>query len=392
MTQAKQMLYTPVDVDDADFVDFETDPKMESENAEFEQFKTEMHDAQLDAKITVGKKLTDSNGRPLGRQVFECFECGIDDYTFSQLCTRIREDFGTGLYKIQGRDSKGKFKFNKTVGILAPNQTDNAPAGNDIGQLIDKFSDAMSRQQMQTEAMFSKLAGPQTGGDAFDQMTKMMTAMGTMMGSMGMTPQQPKGLLDQLTEFKMLKELFGEGEGGGDANLYSLLTATMQSFGGPIAAAIAAGQTTGEVNAAGILDNPIPKLEGETMEAKETEALKKQILVILGNAKAGVDPKSFANIVVQNTPENMVDKLYEFLIGDDWFTQICFLNPECKTHENWFTAWRDTVIELLTEPADEPIVASVDIPQSESDHPTETVAATGPDIADNSDGDAGKDT
>ena len=101
----------------------------------------------------------------------------------------------------------------------------------------------------------------------------------------------------------------------------------------------------------------------------------------------GVDPKSFANIVVQNTPEQMVDKLYEFLIGDDWFTQICFLNPECKTHENWFTAWRDTVIELLTEPDDAPIVAA-------SDHPTETVAeTTGSDIsADNSDGDAGKDT
>ena len=162
----------------------------------------------------------------------------------------------------------------------------------------------------------------------------------------------------------------------------------MQSFGEPIAAAIAAGPITGEVNAAGVLDNPIPKLEGETMEAKETEALKKQILVILGNAKAGVDPKSFANIVVQNTPEQMVDKLYEFLIGDDWFTQICFINPECKTHENWFTAWRDTVIELLTEPADAPIVA-----ESESDHPTETVAATGPEIsANNADGDAGTDT
>ena len=68
MTQPKQMLYTPVDVDDADFVDFDRDEKMESENAAFEQFKTEMHDAKLDAKITVDKKLTVSNGRTLGRQ------------------------------------------------------------------------------------------------------------------------------------------------------------------------------------------------------------------------------------------------------------------------------------------------------------------------------------
>ena len=54
-TPAKQILYTPVDIDDADFVDFERDEKMENENAEFEAFKNEMHDAQDNAKIMVGK-------------------------------------------------------------------------------------------------------------------------------------------------------------------------------------------------------------------------------------------------------------------------------------------------------------------------------------------------
>jgi len=65
--QPRQVVYTPVDIDDADFVDMETDPRMEAENAEFEAFKAEMHDSQDDAKITVGKKLTDSRGRPLGK-------------------------------------------------------------------------------------------------------------------------------------------------------------------------------------------------------------------------------------------------------------------------------------------------------------------------------------
>ena len=143
-TQPKQVVYSPVEIDDAEYVDFEQDAKMEEENLEFEKFKSEMHDAQDDAKIMVGKKLTDSRGRPLGKQVFECFECGIDDYTFSQLCTRIREDFGTGLYQILGRDSNGKFKFRKIVGVQAPFGPDNAPdTGTDVGMLIDKFSDAM---------------------------------------------------------------------------------------------------------------------------------------------------------------------------------------------------------------------------------------------------------
>ena len=237
MTTAEQgrTYYLPaggVELADGEFEDI-IDEKMKEENAEFEQFKSEMHDAQFDAKITVGKKMTDSGGRPIGRQVFECFECGIDDYTFSQLCTRIRDDYGTGLYKIQGRDSKGMYKFNKTVGILAPNKTDNAPA-NDVGQLIDKFSDAMQRQQMSTEQMFKSLSGPQSSGDAIDQITKLATAVGPLLTAMGIGSREaPKSLLEQMTEYKMMMELFGGNEGGGlggDANLYSLLGLTSPVF------------------------------------------------------------------------------------------------------------------------------------------------------------------
>lgn len=389
MNEPRQVVFSPINVEDADFEDY-VDPKMAEENEEFEQFKSEMHDAQFDAKITVGKKMTDSGGRPIGRQTFECFECGIDDYTFSQLCTRIREDYGTGLYKISGRDSKGKYKFNKTVGILAPNQTDNAPV-NDIGVLFDKFSDAMQRQQMQTERMFEKLTGPQTGGDAFDQMAKMATAMGGMMGAMGI--QRPevvpqKTMLEIMTEFKMMQELFGGdggmGGGGGEANLYSLLTATMQSFGAPIAAALAAGQADGTVNAEGLLQAPKPNPQITSTQdqeikkkAAETEALKGQIKMLIANAEAEADPKVMANLIVEKTPEANLDSLFDFLSSDDWFAEIVKLVPDATAHENWFTIMRDTVINLLTESDEPPIVARSGEPK---------VAGTDADtVADNTD-------
>ena len=59
MAEPKQVVFSPINVDDAEYADFEPDPKMAEENAEFEAFKSEMHDSQDDAKITVGKKLTD---------------------------------------------------------------------------------------------------------------------------------------------------------------------------------------------------------------------------------------------------------------------------------------------------------------------------------------------
>lgn len=382
MSTPRQVVYTPVDIDDADYVDLERDPKAEAENAEFDAFKSEMHDSQDDAKITVGKKLTDSRGRPQGRQVFECFECGIDDYSFSQLCSRIREDFGTGLYQIQGRDSKGKYKFRKVVGILAPNTPDNAPAGNDIGGLIDKFSDAMANQQMRTEAMFKDLVGPRSGGDAMEQMTSMMTAFAGMVGAMGLGPgnqQQPKTLIDQLTEFKMVKELFGDGDGGsgGEANLYSLLGDTIKTFGIPIAAALAAGADSGELSPAGIVQKPALPAPKETVEseemdtvelAKQRQELKKNIGILIMNAKAEVPPGEFALILVNNTPADKEDALWEFISAENCVEQIIALEPVAAEYREWFNALRDAVIELMSDSELSPIDEDIES-LKESDHP-----------------------
>jgi hypothetical protein len=383
MTTAKQVLYSPVDIDDAEFVDFERDPKMEEESAEFETFKSEMHDAQFDAKITVGKKLTDSRGRPLGRQIFECFECGVDDYTFSQLCTRIREDFGTGLYQIHGRDSKGKYKFKKTVGILAPNQTDNVPAGNDVGQLIDKFSDAMERQAMRTEQMFSKLVGPQTGGDAIDQIVKIAGAIAPVLGALGIqrTPAvAPKTLVEQLTEFKMIKELFGGADDSGDsgdANIYSLLGKTVEAFGGPIAQAIAAGTESGELSETGLAALPAPELsraEAMTEQEKHKMAMRKNIHILIQNAKTGIPPESFALILVNNTPEEKADELWDFISAPNCVKIILEIEPAAEPYKQWFEDLRKEVISLM---ADDPGDGDTDL-QPGDDAPSisesETVA------------------
>ena len=343
------------------FDDLEIDPKMESESQEFEKFKEEMHDSQDYAKITISRQPTDTRGQPIGRKLFQCFECGVDDYTFSQLCSRIRDEYGSGLYRIQGRDSKGKFKFNKSVGIQAPKLLDDEKSENNVGSLIDKFSDAMERQQARTEAMFERIAGPQSGGDAFDQMTKMMTAMAGMMGAMGIqpiAPQAPKTLMEQLTEFKMLKELFGDNEAsGGESNLYSLLGETVKAFGGPIAAALAAGQANGQLSPEGrpMLPNPTPAPEPAISDEqrKHIEAMKSQLRILVGNAKAGTDPVEFANIVVANLPENMIDRFLDTIEPEDYLEKLAVYEPEVMQHKEWFDSLRGQVLEVLTEPADD---------------------------------------
>ena len=114
----KQILYSPVDVDDANFIDM--DAEKSEEEIDFDLFRDEMRDSDTYAKITVSRQPTDRKGRPIGKKLFQMFECGIDDYTFSQLVGRIRDDYGTGIYRIQGRGSDGQFKFNKSIGVEAP--------------------------------------------------------------------------------------------------------------------------------------------------------------------------------------------------------------------------------------------------------------------------------
>jgi hypothetical protein len=363
-TKPRQVLYSPVDIDDADFLNVEDlDPQLEAENEEFEKFKSEMHDAQDDAKITVSKKMTDTRGRPMGRKTYECFECGIDDYTFSQLCTRIREDFGTGIYKIQGRDSNGKFKFGKSIGIVAPVSNDVTNPATDVGALFDKFSDAMQRQQMQTEAMFTKLVGPRTGGDAIDQIVKIAGAVAPILATLGLSraePVAPKTLVEQLTEFKMIKELFGGDEsgglgGGGDANLYSLLSETVRAFGGPIAAAIAAGAESGELTPEGLattgrIEAPKPKTDEVMEQERHNMAMRKNIHILIQNAKTGIDPEAFALILVNNTPEEKSDELWDFISAEKCVDTIIALEPAAEAYRKWFDELRLAVIDLMADP------------------------------------------
>ncbi len=358
MVTPKQVLYQPVDIDDAEFTE-QIDPQTEFEDAEFEAFKSEMHDSQDDAKITVGKKLTDSRGRPMGRQVFECFECGIDDYTYSQLCTRIREDFGTGLYLIQGRDSKGKFKFRKTVGIVAPNTPDNKPAGSDTGALIDKFSDAMQKQQMRTEAMFKDFARG-SPNNPMGMLTEMATAMATIMGQFGVNQQQPKTLLEQLTEYKMMQELFSDGGGsGGESNLFSLLTETVKSFGPALGMAIATQQKSGAIP----LDGPVPPMlpppeTEQTKLSENLESMRPQIAFFLAQAKQGATAEAVVNAVWPGIPEQSYESIETFLQQENCLDLCAQVNPEVNQWRAWFTQWRDLMLDkfdaFYAEPEAEP--------------------------------------
>jgi len=406
----KQVVYSPVEVDgEAVYTDLEFEKS--EEQIDWETFREEMRESNEYAKITVYRQPMDSIGQRGQKKLTYLFDVGLDEYQYSQLCARLRDEYGTGTYRMQGRDSENKLRFNRAVTIEAPKVENEKGELQTIPNIISEMRLTMNEQQAQMAELFKSLAGPQTGGDAFKQMTEMMTAMGGMMAAMGLNPKPQKTFMEEMTQFQMMQEMFSGGNSGGgnEANLYSLLTATMQSFGGPIAAAIAAGQSDGVVNAQGLLENPkdrisaappLPVDKEKIKQEQEMEALKGQIKILVANAEAKTDAVRMANLIVEKTPEASLDSLFEFLSGDDYLAQMIFLVPEVKAHESWFIKLRDTVLELLTESDDPPIVPESDEPDNsgagadaEPDHPADTVAeTTGSDISDETNGDAAKDT
>lgn len=325
----------------------------------FNAFKDEAHDNDNYSKITVSRVPMNRTGQRGSQKLHFLFECAVEEYTFTQLLGKLRDEYKSGFYKIQARNEKGQLKLNKTVAVEAPHaDTANAIGDGGTGAIIEQFSRSLAEQNTETREMLQSLVPAQ---NPMSSIKDLMEIMATLMGAAGLNPAPqiaPKTLVEQLTEFKMIKELFGgDDEGlagsGGDANLYSLMTETMKTLGGPIAAAIVAGTESGQLNTQGVaaLDAPKPK-EAETVTDTEKQdiAMRQNINILIKNAKSKVPPGTFANILVSSTPEADQDKLWDFISAENCVDTIIELEPAAEPYRDWFDELRQAVIELMADP------------------------------------------
>lgn len=324
---------------------------------EWRKFQEELSDGIEYAKMTVYRVPTNERGQPERKQMSFCFECGLQDYSFSQLCGRIQSEYGGGVYRLQVRDENGRLVKNKGISVEAPKGDEKR--GNNVGEIVD----SITRVQRETQMMLRQAMQPANNAppvDPIKQMTEMMAAVGAMMGAIGLRPEPPpppKTLLEQMQEFAMIKELMG-GDNGNDNGLYSMLTETIRAFGPPLAAAISAGQNQGALDSRGVMVNkslPQPEAQPSKEDLEKMEydkQMKQQIGVLLLNARAGADTKKFAQLIVDNTPDDKLDALDEWLRADDFLEKLIAADPKVKDFRNWFIALRDQVIKLLDEMID----------------------------------------
>ena len=74
---------------------------------------------------------------------------------------------------------------------------------------------------------------------------------------------------------------------------------------------------------------------------------------MIQNAKADIPPESFALILVNNTPEDKADDLWEFISAEDCVETIISLEPAANEFKQWFVDLRKAVIDLMSDPEPE---------------------------------------
>lgn len=340
----------------------EGDYEMSEEEQAFNQFKDEARDNENYSKIVVSRVPMNKHSQRGGQKLIFLFECGVDEYTYSQLLSHIRDEYGSGFYKVQARNELGQLKLNKTVVVEAPRaDTAHASANTGSGNILANFSAALREHSERTENMFREFM-PQGQANSLDQFTQIMGAMGAMFKAIGFnpqgqTPEKPKTLMEQLTEFKMVKELFEKDGSGGDSedNLYTVLGKTLDAFGGPIAAALAAGSQSGQLDNNGVVRKalPNPKESASMLSDPKYDALRKNVGILLKNAQMKIPPTAFAQVLVANTPPEQEDALWEFISNENCVDEIVRLEPKAEVHRAWLEALREAVLDLMTEPDDD---------------------------------------
>lgn len=341
---------------------FDQDGAASEDEQDWRSFLDEMADAIQYAKITVYRVPTHADGRPAKRQMAYLFECGLDEYSYSQLCTRIQGEFGSGVYRIQVRDRGGVLRRNKSVAIEAPKARERPAGGSPAGDVIDRMSRAMSEQQERFEQVLHRMTGREV--DPVEQMTKIAGAMAAMMQAMGLNQNQqpPQTALERLREMELTWKIMRRMSDGGDARsdgFWGAIAETAKHFGPPLMAAVAQAQKAGQLNADGSLRRTLPAPAGNPRrkepEKMNVDEVRPQLQFLLTQAQAKVEPAEVVKFILGALPDggDAQESLEAFLLQDDCLQQCIAVLPEIEAERPWFEAWRAAMLSALEDYFDE---------------------------------------
>lgn len=348
-----------------------TEAEPTDEELAFSAFQTEFAESDTYAKITVYRQPTGPGNRPGQKKLAFLFECGVDEFTYSQLLSKLRDEYGSGTYRLQARDSNGTMKFNRAVEIEATKKAPTNGAPESVGDLMRGFQEMMTAQQERTEQLIARLRTEpaKPAGDPMETAMRMFAlVMGAITPVLGAAKPAEGGVLAEIEKLTKIQDFMG-GLGGGretsaaESNFYDLATQGLKTVAPLLAnlpAVLASRQGAPApqphvIEHESIIPQPaprtnIPRNTPPQGAQVENVNLRNQVNVLVGQAEAGTPAETVADMVLNMTPDAKVAELKAFISRPSVIDEMAALVPSVNTkHRQYFEALRTAILTALAE-------------------------------------------
>lgn len=283
--------------------------KKTSQQARLEDIIEDLNNTDNDATMSVYRQ------SPLGGKAAMTFLASFapDKYTMDELQLWLRDNFGSGDYRVQIR-SGGRIRANKLISVEAPKvETDIRHPTSEAGEVLNVVMQAIEKQN---QMLAAALQTNQTSED--DLLRRMVTYKQLFSSDSG------GNTIGQIRDtLALVEDLRGEVEPKDDG-----FGAVIDKLA-PIAEAVAKNpQPQPQPQPQQPKQNPSPRQGHKSMNI-----LHAGLATLLRAAKKGADTGFYADFILDQLP---AEKVASFLVDKGAFDKLVILNPDVVAYKAWF--------------------------------------------------------
>lgn len=299
-----------------------------------------------------------------------CFGCLPSELPIME---RIRENFGAGKYEVRVYRNKKIFR-RRTLNIAMPKkpvkQMEDLSRANDTKDLV---AGLMEMQKSQFEQLQTIMAGQNRQPSQFEMMQSMLTLMASMKEAMGFNG--PVSVQDPMKNFRegidFAKDIMEMGGSGRDKDSTDVLLKAIDTFAPALIEGAKQDTSLNPPVSQPLKQNPTrpPNLTTEKKSMFEI-VIQSQVKRLVGLASQGKDPELYAEVLLDQIPEQYIPNLNKFLNDPAYIAKLQEINPGVGNHADWFSDLKTNLLGMLSEP-EEDLTTGIETANNQ-DHVPET--------------------
>ncbi len=272
------------------------------------------------------------------------YECSPDDFSLDS----IRDDWGSGKYRIYARNNSGHFVLNRVVRIAAPRQAN--PLEQPRVDLMSVITTLGEQQAKAAEAMrammLEVITKTQPAAQAFDpaaMMSSVVATMGAVQKMMG--GNEKADPVEMLLKGLDLADRFGSSDR--DTGMFDVMKEIVKQTAGPLAKAAEAS-----IDSQATRPRPPNRVEAPATEAVKPaldhadaamQQLGKNLGLVLDQAKRNSSTDLWAEIIIDQIPDGQLDSFVGLISLPDVIDRMVRVNPEVELYRPWFKELVETM-------------------------------------------------